>query len=88
MAALVASDISMEAITSKGSEVQSLITKKSCVPALVRSLEETPLGSKDEGIKLANAEIVFKAIESISDAKDIGKRSYFIRPCPFFLMHP
>lgn len=65
-------EITVDEVTAKGADVQKLISSKSVIPALLRSLENTPLTTKAPEVKAANRDVVFKAIESIPD-KDIGK---------------
>jgi hypothetical protein len=69
---VAAAEITLDDVNAKGADVQKLVSAKSSVAALLRSLENTPLSSKVPEVKIANRDIVFKAIESVSD-KDIGK---------------
>lgn len=68
---VAAGELTVDDVNAKGADVQKLITSKSVIPALLRSLENTPLTTKVPEVKAANRDVVFKAIENIAD-KDIG----------------
>lgn len=76
-------DITVEDIKAKAAEVNSLISGKKFIPALLKALENPPVQSKTASVKEANRDVVFRAIESIpSGDKDIG-----MRLCPLTHVH-